>query len=79
MANVKEAMNEWGREFLRRSSHEVADDADITFKDDIVSTGYCETCYYEEYVVYVSDGKVTETYWGSMTALISAMNNRYYD
>jgi len=66
-------MDAWGRSFLRERDNEVADDADISFKDDIEYSGYCETCYYEEYVVRVSDGKVTETYYGSMTELLDAM------
>lgn len=75
MANaVEEAMSEWGREFLREEGHEVAEFAVITFKDDIKRSGYCETCYYEDYVVRVSDGNVTETYYGSMGELIREMN-----
>lgn len=78
MANVQEAMNEWGREFLRERGVEVADDAEITFTDTIHSSGYCETCYYEEYVVEVSDGIITETYWGDMGSMIRAMNAGVY-
>lgn len=67
-------MNVWGREFLRHAGYEVADDAEITFEDDYQTGGYCETCYYTEYIVRVSDGVQTATYWGDMSDLIHSMN-----
>lgn len=70
---VQKAMDEWGIKFLRERGHKVADDASISFEDDIQYGGYCETCSYEDYVVRVSDGKVMETYYGSMGEIIRAM------
>lgn len=79
MANVvNEAMDAWGRGFLREYGYEVADDAEISFEDDMQSSGYCETCYYEEYVVRVSDGNNTGTYYGGMGALIRSMQEGVY-
>ena len=69
---VEEAMSQWGRAFLREEGREVNDDAVIDFEDDTYESGYCETCYYSEYIVRVStsdtpDGSfVQETFWGSM-------------
>ena len=69
-------MGAWGREYLRLHGVDVADDAIITFEDDTEEGGYCETCYYSEYVVRVSDGNVAVTYWGDMGDLIREMNGR---
>lgn len=70
---VKDKMNSWGREFLRTYSWEVADDADISFEDDIEYNGFCETCYSEDYVVRVSDGVNVGTYYGSIISLLADM------
>lgn len=78
MTSIKDAMNSWGRGFLRDHGHEVEDDAEITFEDDTESSGSCETCYYEEYVVRVSDGSNTKTYYGSMTRMLEAMQEGVY-
>ena len=78
MATVQEAMSEWGRGFLRDKGYEVADDAIIFFEDDIEYGGYCETCSYEDYVVRVTDGNVTHTYYGRMSALLDSMNEGVY-
>lgn len=78
MADIKEAMNEWGRAFLRERGYEVGDSAVISFRDDIEQSGYCETCYSEDYVVRVSDGNVTATYYGSMTRMLESMQEGVY-
>ena len=72
---VEEAMNVWGRKFMRDYGHEVDADAALTFEDDIEYSGYCETCAYEDYVVRVSDGYSTATYYGDMSDLLYEMNH----
>lgn len=76
--SVKEAMNVWGREFLRSEGHTVADDAEIEFTEDDYDIGYCVTCSYIVYVVDVSDGINVARFEGNMGELLREMNGEGY-
>lgn len=75
-AAVKEAMNAWGREFLRGGGFDVLEDAEITYEEESRSDGYCETCYYDYYVVVVSDGTHKEEYSGDFAELLRDMTGK---
>lgn len=70
---VKDAMNIWGREFLSGEGYDVQEDAEITFEDDMFWSSGCETCAFEEYIVRLSDGFNTHTYYGSFSNLLADM------
>ena len=70
---LKEAMSAFGREYLRERGHKVADDAEVSVNEEFFQDGACETCYSEYYKVEITDGIVSEWYWGTLYELIREM------
>ncbi|QFG25477.1 hypothetical protein [Actinomadura sp. WMMB 499] len=70
-----DALAKWLRDYYELDAVRVTN-----FKEDVESGGYCETCWYDETVVYVDflNSKGIETsyrYYGSMADLIRELCN----
>lgn len=76
---VKEAMNVWGRNYLRNEGFDIPDDAEVEFEEETIFDGYCETCYTEWEVVSITAAGYTAQYSGSMYELVDEMSREVED
>lgn len=72
----KEALHEGLRQMLIREG--INAEKVTAFAEDTYSSGYCDTCYYEEIRVHIyydsSEGNDTYVYYGTLSELMNELD-----